>query len=108
MKTVKRSLLVNLVVVLTLLISAANVRASAVPATVSTANVTQQKQQAINWNDWDVIPGRVLIKYRSAKSNDLKQGIAGAGVAGLRLTPIEAQVRQAVGASIGAAAPPEP
>src|SRR4051794_14659215 len=50
----------------------------------------------INWNDWDVIPGRALIKYRSTRSNSLKQGITAPGIAGLRLTPLEASVKKAV------------
>jgi subtilisin family serine protease len=49
-------------------------------------------QQKINWDDWDVIPGRILITYRSSRSMEIKRQANSSGVNGLTLTPIEAPV----------------
>jgi hypothetical protein len=51
-----------------------------------------RSQQNINWDDWDVIPGRVLITYRSSRSTQIKQHANSSGVGGLTLTPIETPV----------------
>jgi subtilisin family serine protease len=51
-----------------------------------------RSQQTINWDDWDVIPGRVLITYRSSRSTQIKQHANSSGVGGLTLTPIETPV----------------
>jgi subtilisin family serine protease len=51
-----------------------------------------RSQQKINWDDWDVIPGRVLITYGSSRSTGIKLQASSSGVGGLTLTPIEAPV----------------
>ena len=54
----------------------------------------QGNQMPINWDEWDVIPGRVLIKYQPIKSARLRTSASAAGISGLSLAPIESAIRR--------------
>ena len=63
------------------------------PASAKSGAASPNHPQAtISWDDWDIIPGRVLITYRSSRSNDIKQRANSSGVSGLTLMPIEAPI----------------
>jgi subtilisin family serine protease len=57
---------------------------------------SDQAQGAQRWDEWDVIPGSVIVKYKSEKSARLKEATATSNVRGLALTPIEASVEKLV------------
>jgi hypothetical protein len=47
-----------------------------------------------NWDDWDVIPGKVLIKYKPERGNALRINAANSGMAGLTLTHLEQKIER--------------
>jgi subtilisin family serine protease len=60
--------------------------------------------EAIDWNSWDVIPGRVLIKYTLAKGAELRSQVNASNVDGLRIQPLESWAEEAFVAQRGSAA----
>ncbi len=64
---------------------------NATPVRAARAELSQPPR-TINWNDWDVIPGRLIVTYRPARSAQIKQHANASGVKSLTLTPIEAPV----------------
>lgn len=44
------------------------------------------------WDEWDVIPGRLLVEFRAERSQQLKAGLSTGGMAGLTLTSIDEPV----------------
>lgn len=52
-------------------------------------------QTGKEWDDWDVIPGRLIVKYRPTESAAIKtQGSAITGIPSLSLVPIEQAVER--------------
>lgn len=49
-------------------------------------------QKPINWNDWDVIPGRLLVKFKPEASAQIKGTQTLISVSGLALQPLEQEV----------------
>lgn len=49
-------------------------------------------QKPINWDDWDVIPGRLLVKFKPETSAQIKETQKIARVSGLTLQPLEQEV----------------
>lgn len=49
-------------------------------------------QKPINWNDWDVIPGRLLVKFRPEASAQIKATQTLISISGLTLQPLEQEV----------------
>ena len=41
------------------------------------------------WDEWDVIPGRLLVEYRPQRSQQLKTALSTAGIDGLTLVSID-------------------
>jgi subtilisin family serine protease len=55
----------------------------------------QATGQSVNeWDEWDVIPGTVLIKYTESKARLLKNNKLGSGIKGLNVKHIEGSVRE--------------
>ena len=48
----------------------------------------------INWDDWDVVPGRVIIKYKPEKATALRANPATTGIQGLSVAPLEEAVEK--------------
>lgn len=46
------------------------------------------------WDEWDVIPGRLLVEYRPQRSQQLKTALSMSGTAGLTLVSIDEPVRR--------------
>jgi thermitase len=56
--------------------------------------ISVSAQQTVHdWGEWDVIPGKVLIQYKSGKSEMIKKGTTTSGIEGLSLRQIEESVR---------------
>jgi len=66
-----------------------------------------QAIKSIDWDSWDVIPGRILIKYTPAKGAELRNqvnAVNASSVDGLRIQPLESWAEQAFVAQRGSAA----
>lgn len=53
-------------------------------------------QNEINWNDWDVIPGKVIIEYSPSRSLSIKQASLKSSISGLALVPIESEAEKKI------------
>ncbi len=54
---------------------------------------TKAKSGSI-WDEWDVIPGRLLVEYRPERSQQLKADLSATDVTGLTLVPIDKPVQR--------------
>jgi subtilisin family serine protease len=59
----------------------------------SSTRLTRAESGSV-WDEWDVIPGRLLVEYQPQRSQQLEANPSAAGVAGLTLEPIDAPVQQ--------------
>lgn len=55
-----------------------------------------QESELIDWNEWDVIPGRLIVEFTTERSIRIKTQAADSTLPGLILTPIEQSVEESL------------
>lgn len=66
------------------------------PLILQQGESAEQNEWSI-WNEWDVIPGTVLVEFTSEFSKELHNStVTSAGISGLSLKPIEISVKQTI------------
>jgi len=64
------------------------------------AALCQGAPAPVSWNEPDVIPGRVLIKFKAAKGQALRADRSAVGVQGLSVSPLEESVEERIAAEV--------